>query len=458
MKITLIYPAIAGWGFDSYRNNIETSWVSHGLALLSACAKAQGHTVDLLDLRRLKGWGDFGTKIEALEPDLAGIYMSSVDYNPALKAVEETRRVLPKVRIAVGGPHPSLAVDELRDNADIDNIFIGEGERSFPRFLDEISGAGAAPPRIIVGEKPALDTIPFMDRTLFGPHEMSPFPRLLPEPFMSTIAGRGCAFNCRFCQPAEEKIFGRKVRRRAAENVVEEINGLRSAYGLRSFIIHDDCLMEDKKWVRAFCEAYRREGWDMKFMCQTRADLVCRNPDLVEEMAGAGLVLLIIGFESGSQRVLDFLGKGTSVEQNYEATGICRRHNVGIWGNYMLGIPTETRDEVMETVEMMRRIKPDLYAPSFFTPHIGSELYEYCIEKGLWAPTSHDDFRRNAPAPRLAGVDYDFLYSALELSKNKPLIERTAKWVVRKTLGTGNLMNTYQRLGNIARRLHLKSD
>ena len=100
MRITFVYPAIAGWGFDCYRSNIETSWVSHGLAMLSACAKAEGHTVELLDLRRLKDWRHFGRAIEAHRPDLVGVYMSSVDFNPALKAVECTKRTLPDVRVA----------------------------------------------------------------------------------------------------------------------------------------------------------------------------------------------------------------------------------------------------------------------------------------------------------------------------------------------------------------------
>jgi anaerobic magnesium-protoporphyrin IX monomethyl ester cyclase len=458
VNIAFVYPAIAGWGFNCYRANIETSWVSHGLAVLSACAKARGHSVSLLDLRRLKGWDEFGQRIEEQNPDLVGVYISSVDYNPAMKAIEQTRHRIPHARIAVGGPHPSLAVKEFLENPHIDTIFIGEGEISFPAFLEEMSQGRNGKDRVIEGEKPDLDAIPFIDRTLFGPYEMSPSPRHLPEPFMSTIAGRGCLFQCKFCQPAEAKIFGKKVRRRSVENVIEELGMLRRDFGLKSFIIHDDCLTEDKRWIRAFCEAVRREAWDLEFMCQSRTDLICRNPDLVKEMAAVGLKILIIGFESGSQRVLDFLGKGTTVEQSYRAAEICREYGVGIWGNYMLGNPTETKDEVMETVRMMRRIKPDIYGPSFFTPHVGSEMYDYCVEEGLWSPSSHDEFRRNAPAPKITGVDYEFLYRALELSKNRPPIERFVKWLVRKTLGTRNLMTTYQFLGKIARRMGLKKD
>ncbi len=458
MRVEFVYPAIAGWGFDCYGRTIETSWVSHGLAVLSACVKAEGHTVGLLDLRRLKGWKEFEDEMRGRRPDLVGVYISSVDFNPALEAIERTRALLPQVRIVVGGPHPSLVIEEFLENANIDSIFIGEGEISFPRFLEEVPKGRNGKPHVVQGEKPDLDRVPFIDRTLFGPFEKSPAPEFLPEPFMSTIAGRGCFFKCKFCQPAEAKIFGKKVRRRSVENVVEELRNLRRDYGMRSFILHDDCLTEDRRWVRDFCEKMRSEDGDLRFMCQTRSDLVCRNPDLVGEMADAGLRLLIIGFESGSQRVLDFLGKGTTVEQNFQAAEICREHGVGIWGNYMLGIPTETKEEVKKTVDMMRRIKPDIYGPSFFTPHVGSRLYEYCVEQGLWSPDSHDDFRRNAPAPKLKGMDYEFLFKALELSRNRPWIERTVKWLVRRTLGTRNLMTTYQRLGRIARWMRLRHD
>lgn len=196
----------------------------------------------------------------------------------------------------------------------------------------------------------------------------------------------------------------------------------------------------------------------MKFMCQTRADLICKNQELFREMVATGLEVVIIGFESGSQRVLDFLGKGTTVEQNLESARICRREGVKIWGNYMMGMPTETKEEVVQTVNMMREIRPDVYAPTFFTPHVGSYLHDYSIEHGLWSPTSFDDYRRNATAPKIKGVDYNFLFNALELSRHTPRRERWAKWVVRKTLGMDHVMSTYRFLGKLARSMHLKGE
>ncbi len=91
-----------------------------------------------------------------------------------------------------------------------------------------------------------------------------------------------------------------------------------------------------------------------------------------------GLRGYFVGFESGNARVLNFLRKGTTPERNLEAAKVCRKYGLAIWANYMLGIPTETREEVMDTVNMIREIDPDYYSPSFFTPHPGTDLYDYC--------------------------------------------------------------------------------
>jgi radical SAM superfamily enzyme YgiQ (UPF0313 family) len=152
---------------------------------------------------------------------------------------------------------------------------------------------------------------------------------------------------------------------------------------------------------------------------QTRADLVCRHAELVGRFARAGLRMLLIGFESGSQKVLDFLKKGTTVEQNLQAARLCREHGIGIWANYMFGIPGETGADVMDTVRMVREIRPDVCSASFFTPYPGSDLAGYCEERGLSAIARYADYRRNPSGRKLKGVDYRFLRRALRLSRSE---------------------------------------
>ncbi|OGL39922.1 MAG: hypothetical protein A3C43_06315 [Candidatus Schekmanbacteria bacterium RIFCSPHIGHO2_02_FULL_38_11] len=420
MQVDLIFPSISAVGFDSFGKGMEESWISHGLCLISAYAKKHGFNPGLIDLRRLKGWEHFAEEIKRRSPDAVGITMMSVDYNPAMKCIKIIKEISPDTKVIVGGPHPSIMVDEVKTDRKIDYIITGEGEISFTKLLEEI-GSGGSSQRIIEGEKPDLDSLPFADRELFGDLEF-PLPvEGFNPPFVTIIAGRGCIYNCSFCQPAERILFGKKVRRRNVDNVILELNELRKKYNFKSMMIHDDCLTEDRDWVKEFCEKYRENRFTQPFACQTRADIVCNNEDMVKLMADSGLSLYFIGFESGNQRILNFLRKGTKVEHNYRAADICRKYGIKIWANYMFGVPTETKEEVMDTVNMMKAIKPDHYSPAFFTPHHGSDLFAYCEENKLSLIKSHDSFRRNATESKIKGVDYEFLYWAVNESMGTQL-------------------------------------
>jgi len=196
-------------------------------------------------------------------------------------------------------------------------------------------------------------------------------------------------------------------------------------------MIHDDCITEDRPWVVEFCRQYKENGFDQPFACQSRADIVCRNEEMVALMREAGLSLLFIGFESGNQRILNFLRKGTKVEDNYRAAEICRKYGIKIWANYMMGIPTETKEEVMDTVRMIRTIKPDYYSPAFFTPHPGSDLFLYCKERELSLIQNHDSYRRNATEGKIKGTDYDFLRKALWESMGIEQSVLSQSWIWR---------------------------
>jgi radical SAM superfamily enzyme YgiQ (UPF0313 family) len=203
------------------------------------------------------------------------------------------------------------------------------------------------------------------------------------------------------------------------ENVIEELKVLRDKYRFASFMFHDDCLTEDRRWVTEFSERYRAEGFVQPFFCQSRADIIARHPDMVARMAGAGLRGYFIGFESGNARVLNFLRKGTTPKRNLQAAEVCRQHGLAIWANYMLGIPTETKEEVMDTVNMIREIDPDYHSPSFFTPHPGTDLYDYCVEHDLSLISDYDSYRRNPTEPKIKGQDYGFLKWARDRSQKR---------------------------------------
>ena len=433
MKVTLVYPGIAGKGFDSLGQGMDSGWISHGLAILAPCARQTGAEVDLLDLRALRGWDHYHQELLARRPDVVGVSMMSVDYNPAHRCLEIARLALPEAITVLGGAHPTVMLDELKDDPLVDHIFIGEAEITFPEFLVRQQG-GESSRHVISSIHPDLDSIPFADHEFFL-HEWrkwgynldspeAPFAAELPPPFVTIISGRGCMYNCSYCQPAERIIFGRKVRRRGVPNVMAELHNLRERYRFNSFMLHDDCLTEDSDWVIQFCQAYHAAGFTQPFFCQSRADIIVKKEGMVRMMYQAGLRGYLIGFESGSDRVLRFIRKGTTRQQNLEAARICKKYGISIWANYMLGLPTETKEEVLKTISMLKQVDPDYYSPAFFTPHPGSDLYAYCMEHDLSLIRSHDDYSRNPDGAKISGVDYEWLQWALRESQQRTVSNR----------------------------------
>jgi len=433
MKTTLIYAGIAGYGFNSLGKGMEAGWINHGLAQLSACAKAAGFAVDLIDLRGLQGWEHFRQELAQRHPDVVGLTMMSVDYNPVMHCLDIIKEVDPRIVTVVGGPHPTIVLDEVAANSKIDYIVTHEGEITFPKLLAAIAAGQPPAERVLPGERPNLDEVPFVDRELFleewrrcGYTPDSPevaFVPELPPPFLTIIAGRGCTYNCSFCQPAERQIFGR-FRQRSVANVIAELKLLRERYHFASFMFHDDCLTNNRQWIGEFCRAYKAEGFRQPFFCQSRADIIVHHEDMVKLMAKAGCRGYFIGFESGNDRVLRFLRKGTTRKVNLEAARVCRKYGIAIWANYMLGLPTETPDEVRDTISMLKEIDPDYYSPAFYTPHPGSDLYAYCLANDLSLITSHDQYRRNPTETKIKGQDYQFLQWALKESQRRTLPNR----------------------------------
>ena len=428
MRVSLVYPGIIGKGFGSIGQGMDSGWISHGLAILGPCAQRAGHDVNLIDLRALCDWEHLRRVLEERRPRVVAVSMMSVDYNAAVRVLEIAREVDPSIVTVVGGAHPTILPQEVVDLECVDHVFLGEAEETFPRALSALE-AGESVPRIVPGTHPDLDSLPFADHELFANEWRSrgysvsspeaPFVAELPPPFVTIIAGRGCKYNCSYCQPAERMLFGRTVRRRSVDSVLQELFSLQERYAFNSFMFHDDCLTEDREWVVEFCDRYIASGFRQPFFCQSRADIIVKNEDMVARMAEAGLRGYFIGFESGSDRVLRFIRKGTKRWQNIEAAHICRRYGIVIWANYMLGIPTETKEEVLETISMLKEIDPDYYSPAFYTPHPGSDLYDYCVANDLSLIHNHDSFRRNPDEAKIRGVDYGWLAWAVRESQRR---------------------------------------
>ena len=167
IKTTFVYPGIAGRGFNSLKQGMEAGWISHGLASLSSAAKAQGFEIDLIDLRALAGWDHFRQVLAERNPDVVGVTMMSVDYNPARQAIAIAKEVKPEIITVIGGPHVTIALEDSLRISHVDYLVTGEGEMTFPKLLRAIEKSQAPDHRVLRGETPDLDAIPLTDRGLF---------------------------------------------------------------------------------------------------------------------------------------------------------------------------------------------------------------------------------------------------------------------------------------------------
>ena len=368
---------------------------------MSASLKANGfQDVSLIDLRELSSWREYSERLQSLKPDFIGVTSNSIDRQFVFEAVNIAKQVLPTAKVVVGGPDVVVAKSLYMDNNNIDHVVYGEGEISFLKLVK-----GEVAPKLVIGEKPDLDTLPFPDYDLFNlKNELAL--HMIPgmaSPSMSITNSRGCPFKCTFCQPTESKLYG-KVRVRGAERTVQEIKLLQSKYGIKSISFVDDCLLSYPKWVEDFSNCLIKNGVQLEWMILGRTNSVGLNERTLSLASKAGLYCVMFGVESGSDRVLEFLNKRTKVEDAYKANEICKRFGIKFWMNMIVGLPTETEEEMWMTKKLIEDLQPFHVAPNIYAPVPGTYLYDYCVSNDLVLPSSK--FRRDLDAENIKGVNY----------------------------------------------------
>lgn len=419
MKVTVIYAGvgIAGFNTDPPRDDREGVLISHGVGSLVASTKRAGFEVDFIDLRQLSGWEEFDEIIRNNDSKVFGISISAVDYAPAMKAILDIKTIRPQAKVIVGGIHPTVLTDMYNFKA-IDTVVLGEGEITFPELLHQIA-RGQELPRRVQGVKPNLNDLPWVDRDIFDyKMELSKyFAEDHQIPTVTMLAGRGCPYRCKYCQPAENAVFGKPYRMRSPGNIMAELYALKIKYNFRSITFWDDTFTLNKKWIMNFADLYEQSNINAQIAACSRADLLCQHPDMVKRMAEIGVDWLVIGMESGSQRMLDLIGKGTTVEQNIKAAEICHEYGIKVFATIMFGLPTETNEEMDQTEEMLYKSKADFISPFWYVPIPGTELYDYCIRKDLVLNTDKIEQtiqRTGFFKPTLKGVDYDHIRKIMD--------------------------------------------
>lgn len=392
MKVLLIYPR---WNYPTFGEWQEPL----GLLSVGAALKSAGHGVRLVDL----SVEDISAVDQAvLDCDLAGITAQTALYGRACQVLDRIKQTRPDLPVILGGPHATVRPEEALSRG-FDAVVIGEGEHT----AVELAGAIledrplSMVPGVMMKEKdrflggpprpfePDLDRLPDADRTLFNYAE---YFRRGVMTHVGLMAGRGCPWNCLFCKPMQDKLFGRKLRWRSVGRIVAEMAWIKDRLGASAFIFKDDTLvMGGVEWFLDLERELLNCGLlsRVSFSCQARVDQITRP--LLEQMKRCGMEGIAFGVESGSQRILDFYRKGIKVEDTVRAFDLCHQMGVGTHAFIMLGAPEETRQDLEATIRLIERIRPNSVSVSITTPAPGTALFDFTEEHGLSNLTRPED-------------------------------------------------------------------
>lgn len=192
-------------------------------------------------------------------------------------------------------------------------------------------------------------------------------------PFTLNISTtRGCPFKCNWCA---KPIYGNRYNSRTPEHVVEELKFLSSNYGVNHFWITDDIFGLKPGWVKTFNFLIQEARLNISYKIQSRADLLMQ-PEYIDDLAQSGLEEVWIGAESGSQKILDAMDKGITLEQINESTQLLRQKGVKVAYFLQFGYTSETKEDILKTLQMLRANEPDDIGISVAYPLPGTVFYD----------------------------------------------------------------------------------
>lgn len=351
------------------------------LGLCQLAAMFPGEQVEILDAEA----EDLDTesakgRIARINPRVALLTASSF----TLPLIEEWARWFKdqKIQVVVGGPHPTLLPrDFFQKCPSVDLAIRGEGELILPAIVKSLQDKAPFPDQaccwrtgtgeIRIGKVHRIQDFsnhPFPD---FSNLDMTKYwcPDAKRRPMATMMTTRGCNNSCGFCSaPA---LHGKKTRGWSPQQILEELQRLHSC-GIREVSFLDDGFTSNRERAIEICTGIRRLDLDLSWFCNARADSF--DKELVSAMANAGCHQVYLGLESGSEQILSNARKNLNLDQMRRGVGLVREQGIGISAGFVIGLPGETDDTVLQSISLANELKPDRIQFSRYVPLPGSRL------------------------------------------------------------------------------------
>lgn len=410
MNILLISPCLStSERYGSALGKVGPTTEPLGLAYLAAYLRekrpGRDH-IEIIDMAALNyGEKELTMKLREREWSLTGIMILTPMYLRAKETAAIIRRESRNSKIIFGGPHVTIFPNKtLEETPDVDIGVIGEGEVTFHELVDSlenkkslknIKGIAYKTSHKVQLTKPRdltanIDSLPRPARDLLPMKLYRPAPtyyKKLPSYIMLT--SRGCPFSCAYCS----KIFGKQYRFHSVERIISEMEELVYKYKAKEIIFRDDTFTINKDHVTKLCQEIIKRGLHKKtkWTCMTRVSLV--NPELLSLMKKAGCWSIHYGVESGSQRLINLIEKGITLEQVRNAFKWTRKAGIETKAFFMLGLPTETREESLQTLKFTRELDPDWIQVTITVPYPGTKLFEIAKKNNTLKSYKWEDYQ-----------------------------------------------------------------
>jgi radical SAM superfamily enzyme YgiQ (UPF0313 family) len=367
-----------------------------GLAYVAGYAQKRGYTVKVLDCDTEKFTVDgFKTLLNQLQPKVVGFSSTTPVITTIIEMAALVKTWDDRIVIIAGGPHATALPEETLRRSRIDIVVRGEGEKTTVDILGSLTAGTSLKDVKGISFREKDNIISNPDRELLSDIDELPFParHLLPtqkyrasyylgsygEKFANIIATRGCPYRCIFC--GQDIIFKHTVRLRRPESIVEEIEGIRRKFGINLFCFEDSTFTANPELVREICEEISSRRLGIRWGAMGRANLA--DEKLYRIMKDSGCLLLCYGVESGNQRILERINKNITLDEVRKAVGLAKNVGIPINTSFILGLPGETKDTIMETIDFAIELDADYASFSLATPYPGTEFYAMAMKEGV---------------------------------------------------------------------------
>lgn len=356
------------------------------LMYLAAVAEKAGLDAKINDYSQN---GDYEADLKEFNPDYLVVNIATPTLEHDLDAVKKAKEICPNVvTIAKGAAFLTLAERIIKEHNELDFGILGEAENTLKEILEEKPKAEILGLYYkendevkFTGNRPFiedLDSLPFPARHLV---DNNIYRRPDNNKVQATIkVSRGCPFHCFFCLATP--VSGAKVRRRSPENIVAEIKECVEKYNIKNFLFWSDIFNIDKEWTMKLCQTIIDSGLKIIWSANTRADTA--DLEMAEMMYKSGCRLVSIGVESGSQYMLEKMGKKITLNDVRRTVKVFKKAKIRIYNYFVIGLPWETEETVEETIKFAIELNSDFISFYTATPLPGSRFYDYALEHNLF--------------------------------------------------------------------------